>query len=92
MLIGSSWCGGPIHCLSFLADRDAKIGPGQVGLAAGAVVLGLLILITSAGDFTGGRNRYKNLRPSKAAPTGQEASLLMARAAALEDRLEANPG
>eukprot|EP00877_Chromochloris_zofingiensis_P008322 jgi/Chrzof1/3743/Cz13g07090.t1 len=73
------------------ALRDAKIGPGQVGLAAGAVVLGLLILITSAGDFTGGRNRYKNLRPSKAAPTGQEASLLMARAAALEDRLEANP-
>jgi hypothetical protein len=51
------------YCLHI--HREAKIGPGQLGLAAGAVLFGLVFLIVSSGDFAT-TNRYK-VGPRRAA-------------------------
>ena len=40
------------------ACRQAQIGPGQLGLAGGAVLFGLVFLLVSGGDFAT-TNRYK---------------------------------
>jgi hypothetical protein len=41
-----------------LCCRQAQIGPGQLGLAGGAVLFGLVFLLVSGGDFAT-TNRYK---------------------------------
>jgi hypothetical protein len=38
-------------CLLCFARREAKIGPGQLGLAGGAILFVLVFVLVSSGDF-----------------------------------------
>jgi hypothetical protein len=40
----------PVFCL-LCAHRQAKIGPGQLGLAGGAILFILVFVLVSSGDF-----------------------------------------
>jgi hypothetical protein len=44
----------PLSCVVFVVIphcRQAKIGPGQLGLAGGAILFGLVFVLVSGGDF-----------------------------------------
>lgn len=58
--------------------RSAQIGPGQLGLAGGAILFGLVFLLVSGGDFAPS-NRYKVwvLEQHEAAPTASAAAFLL---------------
>eukprot|EP00955_Chlamydomonas_euryale_P025585 270047-Chlamydomonas_euryale.AAC.3 len=72
------------------ALRTAQIGPSQVGLAIGAVVLGLLFVVVSGEDFATSK-RYKGVRPGVEPPDAIESGMLKARIGQLENALAANP-
>lgn len=71
--------------------RQAKIGPGQVGLAVGALLFGLAFVLVSGGDFAT-TSRYKGLRPSSPPPEPIEMSRLASQAERFEAAADANPG
>eukprot|EP00879_Flechtneria_rotunda_P026328 GHRR01028068.1.p1 GENE.GHRR01028068.1~~GHRR01028068.1.p1 ORF type:complete len:444 (+),score=218.28 GHRR01028068.1:833-2164(+) len=72
------------------ALRQAKIGPGQAGLALGAVLFGLVFVLVSGGDFAS-TNRYKGLRPARPPPDPIEMSQLAKQAEGFKARLQQNP-
>ncbi len=72
--------------------RSAKIGPGQLGLAAGALTIALIIVVVSGADYTGASKRFKGVRAKSPPPDGIEAKLLASRAATLTAKLEETPG
>eukprot|EP00775_Hariotina_reticulata_P001571 gene1571-1910_t len=71
------------------ALREAKIGPGQLGLAGGAVLLGLVFVLVSGGDFAT-TNRYKGLRPARPPPDPIEMSRLATQAERFEAKYNDN--
>lgn len=63
--------------------RNAQFGPGQLGLAAGALAFGLVFLVVSGGDYASSK-RYKGIQPSIAPPDAIEEGILKTRMAQLE--------
>lgn len=70
--------------------RRASIGPGQLGLAAGAVLFGLVFVLVAGGDFATS-NRYKGVRPSAPPPDPIEMTRLAAQVKGFEARLAEDP-
>ncbi|KAF6263842.1 hypothetical protein COO60DRAFT_1698539 [Scenedesmus sp. NREL 46B-D3] len=72
------------------ALRQAKIGPGQLGLAGGAILFGLVFVLVAGGDFAT-TNRYKGVRPSRPPPDPIEMARLARQAEGYEAKFEADP-
>ncbi|KAI8474445.1 MAG: hypothetical protein J3K34DRAFT_518183 [Monoraphidium minutum] len=73
------------------ALRKAAIGPDKLGLAAGAIVLGLVLILVSGADMSPGTDRYKGVRSSRPPPDEKTAALLEAQAASFKALLDRNP-
>lgn len=61
-----------------------RYGPGQLGLAGGALLLGLVFLLVSGGDYATSK-RYKGVAPNAAPPDAIEEGVLKSRVAKLEE-------
>lgn len=72
------------------ALRAASIGPGKLGLAVGAIVLGLVLVLVSGADFAPS-SRYKGVRPARPPPDERAAAVLEAQAASFRALLERSP-
>ncbi|WIA22004.1 hypothetical protein OEZ85_004358 [Tetradesmus obliquus] len=72
------------------ALREAKIGPGQLGLAGGAILFGLVFVLVAGGDFAT-TNRYKGVRPSRPPPDPIEMARLARQAEGFEAKFVADP-
>ncbi|WIA42438.1 hypothetical protein OEZ86_008435 [Tetradesmus obliquus] len=72
------------------ALREAKIGPGQLGLAGGAILFGLVFVLVAGGDFAT-TNRYKGVRPSRPPPDPIEMARLARQAEGFEAKFAADP-
>lgn len=57
-MFGTGLTAAACALLAAWSRRQAQIGPGQLGLAGGAVLFGLVFLLVSGGDFATS-NRYK---------------------------------
>eukprot|EP00798_Chlamydomonas_sp_ICE-L_P021866 gene21866-28898_t len=71
--------------------KNANIGPSQVGLAVGALVLAVVILLTT-GAGTGNNKRYKGVQPSQPPPDPIQEGILKNSISRLETQLKVKPG
>ncbi|KAG1679666.1 hypothetical protein FOA52_006183 [Chlamydomonas sp. UWO 241] len=70
--------------------KNAAIGPSQIGLAIGAILLAVVFLVVSGEDLTSSK-RYRGVAPGVERPDAMEAAMLKSRISQLEIALEANP-
>ncbi|GAX74303.1 hypothetical protein CEUSTIGMA_g1752.t1 [Chlamydomonas eustigma] len=70
--------------------KTAQFGPNQVAVAGSALLLVLMYIVVSGGDFATSK-RYKGVRPLLDAPDGIEAAMIKGRIAQLSNALEADP-
>lgn len=69
--------------------RDAKIGPSQVGLAAGAIVFIAVFIVVAAGDYA--PSKRSGAKPAQAPPDAIQEKVLKGRVAVYEEQLKVNP-
>lgn len=70
--------------------KNAQFGPGQLFLAGGAVVFGLVFLLSTGGDFAVS-NRFSNVRPAQTSLDPIQEGIYKSRAAQLELMLRETP-
>uniref|UniRef100_A0A7S0X244 Uncharacterized protein n=1 Tax=Chlamydomonas leiostraca TaxID=1034604 RepID=A0A7S0X244_9CHLO len=71
--------------------KTAQFGPNQVGVAAGAIIFGLVFVLVAGGDFAP-NNRFKGVRAANEAPDAVEEGIIKGRISQLEQQLQATPG
>lgn len=71
--------------------KSAQFGPNQVGVAAGAIIFGLVFVLVAGGDLAP-NNRFKGVRPAREPPDAVEEGIIKGRIAQLENQLQATPG
>lgn len=72
--------------------KTAQIGPNQLGVAAGALALGIMFVIVSGGDLAStSSKRFKGYQPALQPPDEFETGLIKGRIGQLQNAREADP-
>lgn len=71
--------------------RSMQFGPNQLGVAAGAIIFGLVFVLVSGGDYTPS-NRFKGVRPVNDVPDPVQEGIIKGRIALLEQQIMQQPG